>query len=186
MLYLCLLLKPKDMMHPYTETKPRIELVPSALDKTLETLGKLFLFVMLALTVYTFIKSPSTVPTHFNAAGQADDYGNKAAVLILPAIGVVIYFVMTVLSRKPHLFNYMTKITVENAQQQYSTAARMIRFVKLAILALFTFIILFTYLTSIGAVKGLGGWFLPLTLLLLLGPTAFLIIQSARAANKKS
>jgi uncharacterized membrane protein len=167
------------------EAKPKINLTLSSFDRSLEWISKFLLLIMLALTVYSFIKSPASIPIHFNAIGQADSYGRKASILILPILGIIIYIALTLLNKIPHLFNYLTKITAENAQQQYTIATRMLRFVKLAILLLFTLIILFTYLTSIGVTNGLGGWFIPLTLVLMLGPTMFLVIQSLKSGNKK-
>lgn len=167
------------------EAKPKINLTLSPFDKSLEWISKFLLLIMLLLTVYTLIKSPASVPTHFNAAGHADSYGNKASILILPILGIIIYIVLTLLNKIPYLFNYLTKITAENAQQQYTIATRMLRFIKLGILLLFTLIILFTYLTSIGVANGLGGWFIPLILVLMLGPTIFLVIQSLKSGNKK-
>jgi uncharacterized membrane protein len=166
------------------EIKPKINLILSPFDKSLEMIGKMLLFIMLALTVYTFIKLPASIPTHFNAAGHANSYDNKAVILIFPILGTTFYFVFTLFNKVPYLFNYMTKITPENARQQYITATRMLRFVKLAILLLFTVIILFTYLTSIGAANGLGSWFVPFTVALLLLPTVFLVIQSLKLKNK--
>jgi len=165
------------------ETRPKIKLTPSPLDNRLELTSKIFLVVMWVLTLYTFFKSPMTIPTHFNGSGQADDYGNKMTLLILPILATIIYFGLAQLNKYPHIFNYMTKITEDNAQKQYIIATRMLRFLKLAILVIFSLIILFTYLTTIGVTNGLGFWFLPLTFGLLLIPT---IIGISQSFNKKN
>jgi len=165
------------------ETRPKIKLTLSQLDKKLELTGKIFLVVMWGLTFYTFIKLPETIPTHFNVSGQADDYGNKLTILILPILATVIYFGLTELNKYPHIFNYMTKITEDNAQKQYTIATRMLRFLKLTILLIFSLIILFTYLTTIGVANGLGFWFLPLILGLLLIPTVISISQLFKKNN---
>jgi hypothetical protein len=78
----------------------------------------------------------------------------------------------------------MTKITEENSQRQYTIATRMYRFLKLAILVIFSSIVLFTYLTTIGVTNGLGFWFLPLTEGLLLIPAIIGIIKSLKKNNK--
>jgi uncharacterized membrane protein len=138
---------------------------------------------MWALTLYTIFKLPTTIPIHFNSSGQADNYGNKLTLLILPILATVIYFGLTQLNKYPHIFNYMTKITEDNAQKQYTIATRMLRFLKLSILVIFSLIILFTYLTTIGVTNGLGSWFLPLTFGLLLIPTIISISQSFKIKN---
>ena len=164
-------------------TRPQIKLTLSPFDNTLEWTSKIFLAIMWGLTLYAFLKLPATIPTHFNAAGQADDHGNKLTLLILPILATVIYFGLTQLNKFPHIFNYMTKITYENTERQYAIMTKLLRFMKLAILLIFTLIVLFTYLTTIGVTNGLGFWFLPLVVGLLLFPTAIAIIKSLKKNN---
>ncbi len=165
------------------ETRPKIKLTLSPLDNKLELTSRLFLVVMWGLTLYTFFKLPTTIPTHFNASGQADDYGNKLTLFILPGLATIIYFGLTQLNKYPHIFNYMTKITEDNAQKQYTIVTRMLRFLKLVILIIFSLIILFTYLTATGVTNGLGFWFLPFTFGLLLIPVIISISQSFKKKN---
>lgn len=81
----------------------------------------------------------------------------------------------------PHIFNYMTKITEENAEEEYSMATSMVRGMNLAVLFIFTSILLINYLIATGVIDGLGNWFLPLTFAILLIPT----IMSIRKSFKK-
>jgi uncharacterized membrane protein len=165
------------------EDRPRIKLIISELDKSLESIALAVLLIMWGLTLYSFIKSPTTVPTHFNASGHVDDYGNRTTILILPILATVLYFGLTWINKYPHVFNYMTTITKDNAERQYTIATRMIRFLKLVILVIFTLIILFTYLTTVGITNGLGVWFLPVVIGLTLIPTIILLTQSLK--NRK-
>lgn len=168
------------------ETRPKLKINLSQRDKILEFTGKIFLVAMWVLTLYTFLKLPTTIPTHFNASGQADDYGSKLKLLVLPILATIIYFGLTELNKYPHIFNYMIKITEDNAHRQYTIATRMLRYLKLAILLIFSLIILFTYLTTMGVTKGLGFWFLPLTLGLLFIPTIASIVQSFKRENNEA
>jgi uncharacterized membrane protein len=162
------------------EAKPRLKLNLSRLDKRLEVTNKILLFVLWSLTLYSFWKLPATIPTHYNASGQVDDYGNKLTLLILPILATAIYFGLTQLNKHPHVLNYMNKITEDNAHRQYTIATRMLRFIKLATLLIFSLMILFTYLTAIGVTNGLGSWFLPLTSGLVLIPIIVSVFQSSR------
>lgn len=165
------------------ETRHKIKLHLSRLDHILEWTSKLFLAFIWGLTLYTFLRLPAVIPIHFNATGQADNYGDKMTLLILPIMATAIYFGLTQLNKYPHIFNYMTKITADNAQRQYTIATRMLRFVKVAILIIFSLIVLFTYLTTIGMTNGLGAWFLPLTVGLLIIPIIVSISQSLKKSN---
>ena len=168
------------------ETRPKIKLTLSPLDNKLELTSKIFLVFIWVLTFYTFFKLPTIIPTHFNASGQADDYGNKLTLSILPGLATIIYWGLTQLNKYPHIFNYMTKITEDNAQKQYPIATRMLRFLKLAILIIFSLIILFTYLTAKGVTNGLGFWFLPFAFGLLLIPVIISISQSFKKKNSEA
>jgi uncharacterized membrane protein len=169
----------------HNPTRPRITLSLSTLDKRIELLSKIFVAALWMITLFAFYHLPKIIPTHFNSKGQVDDYGNKLSILILPIIATVIYLGLTLLNKYPHLFNYATIITAENAHRQYTFATRMLRYLKLAILIIFSGIVLLTYLTSKGITNGLGGWFLPLCLLLVFVPTMASIYFSAKKDKGK-
>ena len=162
------------------ETISKIKLNLSSLDNNLELISKIFLIVMWILTLYIFLKSPQTIPTHFNALGQADNYGSKETVVILPILGTIIYFGLTQLNKYPQL---LIKNFRNNTEKQYAFATRTMRFLKVAILLIFSLVTLFTYLTSIGITNGLGFWFFPFTVGLLLVPT---VIAISKSFNKKN
>jgi uncharacterized membrane protein len=160
------------------QTKPNIQIKLSKFDKTLESLSKIVLVIMFCLAVFVYSKSPDIIPSHFNASGKPDGFSNKFMIFILPLIGSVIYFGMNQVVKFPNLFNYALPITEENAGRQYELAIRMIRFLQLAMLIIFTVIILMTYLTTIGMTNGLGIWFLPFALFIGMVPVIITLIQS--------
>jgi uncharacterized membrane protein len=162
------------------QKRPNIKLTLSPFEKRLDVASKIFLITIWFFTFYAFLKLPATIPTHFNASGQVDKYGDKSTLLFLSFLVTIIYFGLSQLNKYPHIFNYPQKITEDNAERQYAIATKMLRLLKLAILIIFFLIFLFTYLTTIGIINGLGIWFLPLTLVLLLVPTIGSIIQSLK------
>jgi uncharacterized membrane protein len=160
------------------ESRPKIQLTPSSFDKAL-SLASIFLLVIIwVLTIYTVLKSPTTIPIHFNATGNADGYGPKLILFILPAIATLIHFGLTKLNNYPHIFNYVNRITEDNAEKQYTIATRMLSFLKLALLLIFALIILFTHLTTIGVRDGLGRWFLPMAIGLIALPMIYFLKKS--------
>jgi uncharacterized membrane protein len=160
------------------QTKPKIQLQLSKLDEALELLSKIVLVVMFCLAVFVYSKTPDIIPSHFNALGKPDGFSDKFVIFILPLIGSVIYFGMSQVVKYPNLFNYAVPISEENAERQYELATRMIRFLQLAILIIFTIIILMTYLTTIGMTNGLEIWFLPFALFIGIVPVIITLIQS--------
>lgn len=160
------------------KTRPKIQLQSSKFDKSLELLSKIVLLLMFCLAVFVYLKSPNIIPSHFNASGKPNGFSDKFTIFTLPLIGAMIYFGMKQLVKFPSLFNYPVSITKDNAERQYELAVRMIRFLQLAMLIIFTIIILMTYLTIIGITNGPGFWFLPFALCIGVIPVIIFLIQS--------
>ena len=159
-------------------SRPRIIIHPSQLDKRLEVAALILLILLWLLFLFSFFTSPSIIPIHYNALGKVDNYGSKTTLFILPIIATAVYFALTQLNKYPHMFNYMTTLTKENAEQQYRAATRMLRFVKLFVLIIFTLLVLLGYLVVKGYTNGLGVWFLPFTIVILFVPIVVGIVQS--------
>lgn len=134
--------------------KIRLELTPT--DQFLEILGWFALLLLVGLALVNFFQLPDTIPTHFNAVGEVDAYGGKINILTLPIIGAVLFVGLTVLNRYPHVFNYPTEITAENALRQYTNATRVIRYLKLAVVLIFTFLVFKTSSIAMDKSEGLG------------------------------
>ena len=163
--------------------QPKINLILYPFDKTMEVICKIWLVFMWGLTFYSFLKMPEIIPIHFGASGKADHYGNKIIFLLLPFIATILYFALTQLNKYPHLFNYLTKITTDNAHKQYTIATRLLRYLKLIILLIFSIAILSIYLTTIGVTNGVGVWFLPIIFGLILIPSIITLSQSFSKKN---
>jgi uncharacterized membrane protein len=127
---------------------------------------------------------PETIPTHYNGAGQADDFAGKRNILTLPLIATILFVGLTVLNKFPHIFNYPTNINEGNAQQQYTNATRMIRYLKFIIVVVFGLIALQTIRNANGQTSGLGTWFLPLTLGLIFTPMTYFIIKLFKSTKQ--
>ena len=160
------------------EERPKLKVQLSPTDHVFELLGW---GVLLALWIWTgtsYSSLPDTIPTHFNAAGEADDYGRKASIFGLPVIASLLYIGLTLLNRVPHIFNFPTPVTQDNALRQYTNATRMIRYLKLILVLVFAGISFQTIQQAKGIGEGLGVWFLPLTLVLIFMPLLYFMIKS--------
>jgi uncharacterized membrane protein len=160
------------------EGRPKLKVQLTTTDKLLELFGW---GVLLALWVWTgtsYSNLPDTIPTHFNAAGEADDYGRKASIFGLPVVASLLYIGLTLLNRVPHIFNFPTPVTQENALIQYTNATRMIRSLKLILVVVFGGISFQTIQQANGETDGLGVWFLPVTLGLIFLPLIYFVIKS--------
>lgn len=162
------------------EKRPKIKVGLTTTDKALEFVGWLSIVAVWGLTITTYTNLPDTIPTHFNAAGQADGFGGKATIFILPLIATILFVGMTVLNNFPHLFNYTNKITQENAVGQYTNATRLIRYLKLIVVFIFGLIDFETIQNVNGETDGLGIWFLPLTFVLVCIVPIYFVAKSSK------
>lgn len=160
------------------EERPKIKLELTSADKTIEIFGWLLVIAVWALTITNYAILPDTIPTHYNAAGQANGIGGKATILTLPLLATVLFVGLTFLNKFPHIFNYTTKITQDNALRQYTNATRLTRYLKLVIVVIFGFIAYKTIQNAKGEADGLGVWFLPLTMGLIFIPLIYFVIKS--------
>ena len=165
------------------EERLKIKLELTTADKILELVGWLSIVALWVLTITHYNNLPDTIPTHYNAAGNADGIGGKATILILPIIATILFIGMTILNKFPHVFNYPTNISNENALRQYTNATRMIRYLKLILVVIFGLIVFKTIQNANGQADGLGIWFLPLTLGLIFIPLTFFIVQSFKKST---
>jgi len=163
------------------EKRPKIKIEMTLTDKFLEVIGWSAAVLLWAMTAVYFTHLPENIPSHFNFAGKADDYGGRFTVFLLPVIGTVLFVLLTVLNKYPHIFNYPVKITPENALKNYSMAARFIRYLKFALLLLFIFINYFTIQTAMGESSGLGIWIHVIMILFLIVPLIFYVIKAFMA-----
>jgi uncharacterized membrane protein len=161
--------------------RPKIKLRRSASDWLIDFVAFAFLVILIAIPVINYGSLPETIPVHFNASGQPDGYGGRGTLWLLPAIGLFMYLMMTIIEQFPQIYNYPVEITEENAEKQYRNAVRLIRTLKTIILLVFTFLSFKTIETATGKAQGLGKAFLPVFLLITFGVVIFYIVKSVNS-----
>ena len=160
--------------------RPRIKLQLNQTDKILEIVGWISVVGIWALPLINYSILPEIIPIHFNGAGKANGFGNKTHIFVLPIISTLLFIGLTILNKHPHIFNYPSQITKENAVHQYTNATRMMRVLKLVIVLLFGLIIFKTIENVNGNADGLGTWFLPFTIGLFISLTIYFLIISMK------
>ena len=163
--------------------RPRIKLQLKQTDKVLEVVGWVSVLGIWALTLTNYSILPEIIPIHFNGAGKADGFGNKTHIFVLPIISTLLFIGLTILNKHPHIFNYPSQITKENAVDQYTNATRMMRVLKLVIVLLFGLIVFKTIQNVNGHADGLETWFLPLTMGMIFIPMLYFLIKSLKQKN---
>jgi len=91
------------------------------------------------------------------------------------------YVGLTYLNRFPHIFNYLTDITSDNARRQYTVATRMIRYLKFGLVIVFGYIQFMTFEIASGSSDALKWWFFPLVFIITLAPLIYFVIASLKS-----
>jgi len=162
------------------EDRPVIKIYATLTDKVLEAMAIILLALLWALLVFGYKNLPETIPIHFNGMGDPDGYGDKNTLFLLPVIGTCLYFILTVLNTKPHIFNYPVDITPENAEKQYRISVRMMRAIKVSVLLVFCTIEYGSYRVALGKQEGLGSYFIIFVLAVIFIPMLYFILKAFR------
>lgn len=161
--------------------RPKIKIELTPFDKTFELVGWILVCAVWGLTIANFKSLPDIIPTHYNFAGVADGFGEKWIILTLPLVATSLFVALTILNKFPHILNYPTEITEENALTQYTNATRLIRYLKLILVLIFGLISFQTIKHANAQTQVLGAWFLPLIIALIFIPLIWFIIKSLKA-----
>jgi hypothetical protein len=128
---------------------------------------------------------PERVPTHFDAAGNANAWGSPWGMILLPVIAFGVYLLMSVVARFPQSFNYPVRKTPENLPRLQDVTLNMLAWVKAQIACLFA-VLQWTFVQS--ARSGDGRLFpkiVPVFLVLIFGTVGAHMIALVRAGRSR-
>ncbi|PZP42898.1 MAG: hypothetical protein DI598_16400 [Pseudopedobacter saltans] len=161
--------------------RPKVNLQLSTIDKTFEIVGWMAFLCIWILIIVNYHRLPNSIPIHYNGKGEVDGFGGKTSIIILPTIASFLFVGMTYLNKFPHLFNYPTNITDDNAPIQYTYATRLIRYLKTIIVIIFGWSTLQTIRGAIGSTNSLGVWLFPMMSGLIFIPIVYFVVKSMNA-----
>ena len=161
-------------------SRPKIKIQSTKTDWVLEAIGIIGIILSLLAVMLSYNDLPDTIPRHYNFTGRPDGYGEKSILFILLALAILTYLIMTFSLRFPHLFNYPFEITEENAERQYKNSALLVRALKIIVTVIFGYLTYATIQNGLGKMHGLGTWFTPVTLLVMLGTVGYFIYKGFR------
>jgi len=162
------------------KTRPKIRPPKKFWDKILESIAIMGVLIGIYLAIQAWPNLPTTIPIHFDAAGNADGFGSKAMIWLLPAIGVVMVPAMLFLRRFPWLSNVPFEITEENAAYQYGLIVRLLSLLACFVSLLFLLLVYDTISIAFGGSSLLGWLFMPIFLTGIMGPIIWYFIAALR------
>lgn len=125
---------------PAMQKRPVLYLIPTFTEIVVELATAVMLILAWIMAAKYYQELPNTIATHYNLSGQADGYGSKKLIFVMPGIATVIAIVLALLSQIPHHFNYLVTITEANAESQYRRGRMMLFVISLllGVLAVWT------------------------------------------------
>jgi hypothetical protein len=112
----------------------------------------------IALSAYPNL--PERIPTHFGFTGEADGWGARWTIFLMPLIGTLMFVL------DYWLFN---RVVVGDSRPIPPAVKTPLHLLLLELSVVFTFITWRTSEVAFGRARGLGPWFLPVTLFAVLG-----------------
>lgn len=124
-----------DNQHPYI-----IALARSPVELALELAGLVGILCSFAIVFQSWGHLPEEIPIHFGLIGNADSWGSKSILWLLPSVGTFIYLILTVSPFLSYLFNYPIPIPEEIAGRLWQIVRELFAWMKVQIVWLFFFI----------------------------------------------
>jgi len=107
---------------------------------------------------------PSQVPTHFDLSGLPNSYGAKSSLWTLPTVTILLYCLLSALSRFPGAFNYPFAVAQEERARLQSLMVELVGWLKAEVMWTFAWLTLTALQVSRGRSHGLNITFAPVTL----------------------
>jgi len=157
--------------------RPRIKIEPDLFDKIIEGIGILGLLLLIGLPFFYYTKLPDIIPIHYGLNGKPDQFADNRMIWIIPIVETIIYIGLSIFNRYPDIFNYPKKITEENAERLYRFASKMIRVINTEVVLVFSYLTYAIIQTALGNQIGLGSYFIPFSLFLILGTIGYFVVE---------
>jgi len=154
--------------------------------KVLEAAGLGALAVLLWITYRALSgpdRLPDKIPTHFDLAGNPNAWGPPSTLMLLPAVALGVYLLITVVSQFPAAFNYPVRVTAGNRLRLEALSLQMITWLKVELACLFAWI-QWSILEAVRSGKGgLSPALVPFSLAVIFGTAIGHIVAMFRAGR---
>ena len=146
-------------------------------DRILELVAAAMAVLLLILTGVLYSQAPETVPTHFNFAGDADDWGGKGFYWILAGIMLVGMIICASAAYNRKLVNLPIRLKPEVFYRQIGLISRMCRIMTIAFGFIWLAVLLAMSASFIGMPEDVSVALIPLSVMLMLGVAMFYTLK---------
>lgn len=152
----------------------------SPFDFLISITGWLALIATWVLIAIYYNKLPDTVPVHFDSSGEPDRFGGRLSIFISPVVSTILFVLLTILGTSRLFLQFSSSGTGPGRQ---TLGARLMLYMKAMIAIIFFLATFQTIQVALNKISGLGSWFLPVILILVLIPLVDFIWKSVVAKS---
>lgn len=134
------------------------------------------LVAMLAYVAFHYSRLPDMIPVHLDTRGNAEGFGNREQVWILPGISFLLYLIMPQVLRFKMILNSSRFLYRVRTQKQFNGRIRLLRFQKMILIWGFFNLSATTIRLSLHPGTGISAWFFPVFICLLVIPSLSYLI----------
>lgn len=157
-----------------------MQLEKTPLQKVMNVLGYgLFLGSIVVAIIY-FPSLPDKIATHFNIKGEADGWGSKYTLLVIPIIAVVSVIPIEMLEKRPNLHNYPSYINENNVEMLYKVSIRTLNLSKNGVLIIFGVMLIDSIIAAKNGDSGFNFIWILLLILLVIVPTVWHMVSLSK------
>lgn len=157
--------------------RPKINLPKSPADTWYHLATALALAILIGVSASGFADVPAAIPFRFSMNGWPFPYPDRLIYLGLPLLGLLIFVLVQLLTRRVHRFPFPVRITHFNAASEYRSAIRMMRFLLAMLLLGLAYIQYLTVQVELGGYSTPGLWLVAVYALFMVGGTIYFLRQ---------
>lgn len=147
-------------------------------DWLMEIMSLLGLVAMLFYVFYHYPKLPGSIPDHFDFNGNPQTFGDRNQVWIIPIISLFMYAMLPNIMRFRLSYPSQRFLNRVQTQKQFTGRVRLLRYQKMIMIWGLFYISFSLIRFSLHTGNGLGVWFFPVFLGLILIPSiSFLLFR---------
>jgi uncharacterized membrane protein len=124
-----------------------------------------------------YTRLPERIATHFNAEGMANGFGARSTLWVLVGIAVLLYLILSVVGSMQGVVSLKRPLAPEREKAVLAESMAMVGWIKVEVCWMFAYICLAMVRNGMELQVGLGWWFLPATLVVVLGTCAFYLAR---------
>lgn len=167
----------KRMRSNHSWQRPKLKIPRTTSEWVFDIIGYTAFIGSIIFLIVIWSSLPEQVPGHFNAAGEADRWGSKWELVILPFVSLFSLILLQAFELFPEMHNYPKRLNDSNAPQFYLVSRQLLNQVKNITLLMFAVLQIQSISIALEWGESLGKWFLPVVIISVFVPIIICMIR---------